>query len=150
MLQDDGLPRRIERAALSLRVIAGPPGSGRGGEIAAAFAAVLDREPLLVAPTSDDVDRLERDLRGPGRDPRRHDHGFPACSGGGRPRGRNRRGRAMTEISGSGSPAGERGQRACGGWAVPARRATSAPALAALLDDLQAAEPDAARLGGRG
>lgn len=47
---------------MSLEVIAGPPGSGRGDDVVAGFAAVLEREPVLVAPTSDDVDRLERDL----------------------------------------------------------------------------------------
>jgi RecB family exonuclease len=43
-------------------VIAGPPGSGRGSEIVAGFRAALEQEPVLVAPTSDDVDRLEREL----------------------------------------------------------------------------------------
>ncbi|MFN8113057.1 MAG: PD-(D/E)XK nuclease family protein [Solirubrobacterales bacterium] len=47
---------------MSLDVIAGPPGSGRGAAIVAAFRDALDREPVLVAPTSDDVDRLEREL----------------------------------------------------------------------------------------
>jgi ATP-dependent helicase/nuclease subunit B len=47
---------------MSLQVIAGPPGSGRGAELVAAFTDALDGEPLLVAPTSDDVDRLEREL----------------------------------------------------------------------------------------
>jgi ATP-dependent helicase/DNAse subunit B len=47
---------------MSLTVIAGPPGSGRGGEVLAGFRAAIDREPVLVVPTSDDVDRLEREL----------------------------------------------------------------------------------------
>ena len=52
---------------MSLAVLAGPPGSGRGDAVLAAFRESLEREPVLVAPTSDDVDRLERDLcAGPG------------------------------------------------------------------------------------
>lgn len=47
---------------MSLDVVAGPPGSGRGAAMVAAFRDALDREPVLVAPTSDDVDRLEREL----------------------------------------------------------------------------------------
>ncbi len=47
---------------MSLTVIAGPPGSGRGATIAAGFRDALEREPVLVVPTSDDVDRLEREL----------------------------------------------------------------------------------------
>ncbi len=47
---------------MSLSVIAGPPGSGRGSEVVAAFREALDHDPVLVAPTSDDVDRLEREL----------------------------------------------------------------------------------------
>ena len=43
-------------------MIAGPPGSGRGVTILDAFRKALDRDPVLVAPTSDDVDRLEREL----------------------------------------------------------------------------------------
>ncbi len=47
--------------------MAGPPGSGRGSDVLEAFGASLDREPVLVAPTTDDVDRLERELcSGPG------------------------------------------------------------------------------------
>ncbi len=52
---------------MSLAVIAGPPGSGRRPEVLEAFRASLDRDPVLVAPTTDDVDRLERELcSGPG------------------------------------------------------------------------------------
>ncbi|KAA0274099.1 MAG: hypothetical protein EDQ89_02890 [Acidobacteria bacterium] len=47
---------------MGLNVIAGPPGSGRGGEVLGGFRAAIEREPVLVVPTSDDVDRLEREL----------------------------------------------------------------------------------------
>jgi len=47
---------------MGLTVIAGPSGSGRGGEVLAGFRAAIEREPVLVVPTSDDVDRLERVL----------------------------------------------------------------------------------------
>jgi len=47
---------------VSLSVISGPPGSGREEEILDRFARVLDRDPLLVVPTRDDVDRIEREL----------------------------------------------------------------------------------------
>jgi len=47
---------------LGLKVISGPPGSGRGSALLREFAASLARDPVLVAPTSDDVDRLEREL----------------------------------------------------------------------------------------
>ncbi|MCB0875050.1 MAG: hypothetical protein KDB46_02540, partial [Solirubrobacterales bacterium] len=47
---------------MSLEVIAGPPGSGRGAIVVARFRDALGLDPVLVAPTSDDVDRLEREL----------------------------------------------------------------------------------------
>ena len=47
---------------MSIAVISGPPGSGRELEILARFEAALDAEPLLVVPTADDVDRIEREL----------------------------------------------------------------------------------------
>jgi len=47
---------------MSLGVIAGPPGSGRVVEVLEGFRAGLEHEPVLVVPTSDDVDRLEREL----------------------------------------------------------------------------------------
>jgi superfamily I DNA/RNA helicase len=58
----DAATNPAAEAAMSLDVVAGPPGSGRGAAIVAAFRDALDREPVLIAPTSDDVDRLEREL----------------------------------------------------------------------------------------
>ncbi len=49
---------------MALRVIQGPPNSGRAGEILAAFRASLEREPVLVVPTGDDVATFERELCG--------------------------------------------------------------------------------------
>ena len=51
---------------MALRVIQGPPNSGRAGEILAAFRVALDREPVLVVPTGDDVATFERELCGSG------------------------------------------------------------------------------------
>ncbi len=47
---------------MPLSLIVGPPNSGRAGEIRARFEAVLERDPLLVVPTLDDVHRFEREL----------------------------------------------------------------------------------------
>ncbi len=47
---------------MSLEVLAGPPGSRRGATVVSRFRDALGSEPVLVAPTSDDVDRLEREL----------------------------------------------------------------------------------------
>lgn len=51
---------------MSLTVVSGPPGSGREAAVLQRFEAVLDDDPLLVVPTADDVDRLERELCGRG------------------------------------------------------------------------------------
>src|SRR3954470_24728059 len=53
--------------AMSLPLIVGPPNSGRAGEIRARLEAALDRDPVLVVPTGDDVARFERELSGGGR-----------------------------------------------------------------------------------
>jgi PD-(D/E)XK nuclease superfamily protein/AddB-like protein len=53
--------------AMSLSLIVGPPNSGRAGEIGARFEAALERDPVLVVPTLDDVDRFERELCEGGR-----------------------------------------------------------------------------------
>ena len=47
---------------MSLQLIVGPPNSGRAGEILTRLRAALDRDPLLVVPTGDDIARFERDL----------------------------------------------------------------------------------------
>lgn len=47
---------------MSLSLIAGPPRSGRAAVVLERFAADIDRGAFLLAPTRDDVDRLERDL----------------------------------------------------------------------------------------
>jgi RecB family exonuclease len=49
-----------------LKLIHGPPNSGRAGLVRAAFAAVLERDPVLVLPTVDDVFAFERELAGGG------------------------------------------------------------------------------------
>jgi len=45
---------------MSLKLIHGPPNSGRAGRIQALFQESLDRDPVLVLPTRDDVYRFER------------------------------------------------------------------------------------------
>jgi ATP-dependent helicase/DNAse subunit B len=45
-----------------LKLIHGPPNSGKRGLIREGFAAVLDRDPILVVPTVDDVFSFEREL----------------------------------------------------------------------------------------
>ncbi len=47
---------------MALSLIVGPPNAGRAGAIHRRFAAALDRDPMLVVPTRDDVDRFEREL----------------------------------------------------------------------------------------
>jgi hypothetical protein len=45
---------------MPLKLIHGPPNSGRAGRIQALFREALDRNPVLVLPTRDDVYRFER------------------------------------------------------------------------------------------
>ena len=47
---------------MALSVIAGPPNSGRTGAILEVFRAALPRDPILVVPTADDVERFEEEL----------------------------------------------------------------------------------------
>jgi len=47
---------------MSLNLIHGPPNSGRAGLIRRRFEDALDRDPVLVVPTLDDVYRFEREL----------------------------------------------------------------------------------------
>jgi RecB family exonuclease len=45
-----------------LKLIHGPPNSGRAGVVRQSFAAALERDPILVVPTVDDVFAFEREL----------------------------------------------------------------------------------------
>jgi ATP-dependent helicase/DNAse subunit B len=47
---------------MSLQLIHGPPNSGRAGRIRHGLLAVLERDPVLVVPTLDDVYAFEREL----------------------------------------------------------------------------------------
>src|SRR6478609_8605001 len=47
---------------MPLKLIHGPPNSGRAGRIRQGLATVLDRDPVLVVPTLDDVYAFEREL----------------------------------------------------------------------------------------
>jgi ATP-dependent helicase/DNAse subunit B len=51
---------------MPLRLIHGPPNSGRAGLIRRGVIAVLERDPILVVPTVDDVYDFERELCEPG------------------------------------------------------------------------------------
>jgi ATP-dependent helicase/DNAse subunit B len=51
---------------MPLKLIYGPPNSGKRGEVLRAFRAALDRDPVLVLPTTDDVFDFERELCGEG------------------------------------------------------------------------------------
>ena len=47
---------------MPLKLIHGPPNSGRAGRIRRGLIGVLDRDPVLVVPTVDDVYSFEREL----------------------------------------------------------------------------------------
>ena len=47
---------------MSVTVLSGPPGSGREAAVLDRFEAAVARDPFLVVPTGDDVDRMEREL----------------------------------------------------------------------------------------
>lgn len=47
---------------MSIELIVGPPNSGRTGAVLERLRAALDRDPVLVVPTGDDIARFERDL----------------------------------------------------------------------------------------
>ncbi|HEV2858380.1 MAG TPA: PD-(D/E)XK nuclease family protein [Solirubrobacterales bacterium] len=51
---------------MPLKLVYGPPNSGRAGVIRRDFTAALDRDPILVVPTVDDVFAFERELSGGG------------------------------------------------------------------------------------
>ena len=51
---------------MPLKLIYGPPNSGKRGEVLRAFRSALDRDPVLVLPTTDDVFDFERELCGYG------------------------------------------------------------------------------------
>jgi hypothetical protein len=52
----------LDRPPMALQLIHGPPNSGRAGLIRRRFTAALDRDPVLVVPTVDDVFTFEREL----------------------------------------------------------------------------------------
>ena len=47
---------------MSVKLIVGPPNSGRTGKTLAAFKSAASRDPVLVVPTVDDVERFEEEL----------------------------------------------------------------------------------------
>lgn len=134
---------------MSLTVVSGPPGSGREAQMLDRFEAALPSDPLLVVPTRDDVDRIERELcrRGSG-----------GLLGGGVTSFPGLFEEVRRTLEADSPPATTRMQRI---WLARAalrstrlrqlRRSSEregfAPALEALISDLQAAGLDAAALG---
>lgn len=135
---------------MSLELIVGPPNSGRAGAVLRRFEHALTpgaggRDPLLVVPTRDDVERFERELaERPGAALGGRVATFPGLVG-----------EAATAAGAAGRVSiGDTGR----GWlaraaarSLPlrvlgraARQAGFAPALAALSSDLRAAGLDAA------
>jgi ATP-dependent helicase/nuclease subunit B len=53
-------------ARMGVKVIVGPPNSGRTGETLDGFRAAAARDPVLVVPTVDDVERFEEELTSDG------------------------------------------------------------------------------------
>ncbi len=51
---------------MPLKLIQGPPNSGRAGHVRRGLLAVLERDPVLVVPTDDDVYAFQRELSGRG------------------------------------------------------------------------------------
>ena len=47
---------------MGVKLIVGPPNSGRTGKTLAAFKSASSRDPVLVVPTVDDVERFEEEL----------------------------------------------------------------------------------------
>ena len=132
---------------MSLELIVGPPNSGRAGAILERFEEDQPLDPLLVVPTSDDVDRFERELCGrPGSLLGGTVTSFPGLF------------RELARSYGVGeAPALSRIQRIWVARAAAeraqlrllgrsAKREGFAPALEQLLTDLQAAGLDAAAL----
>lgn len=52
----------LDSSPMSLKLIHGPPNSGRAGKIRRGLLAVLERDPVLVVPTDDDVNAFQREL----------------------------------------------------------------------------------------
>ena len=58
---------------MALELIVGPPNSNRAGAVLDRLRGALDRDPVLVVPTGDDIVRFERDLCADGGAPGRGD-----------------------------------------------------------------------------
>lgn len=134
---------------MPLKLIHGPPNSGRAGRVEELFRAALDRDPVLVLPTLDDVFRFELRLCA------------PAASLGGSVLTFDGLFREVARTTGAPparelTPAQRLGAIAAGvaarrGRLGPLRRSAARPgfavAFARLLDELQAAGLEPASLG---
>ncbi|HET9162434.1 MAG TPA: PD-(D/E)XK nuclease family protein [Solirubrobacterales bacterium] len=134
---------------MSLKLIQGPPNSGRAGRIQELFRDALDRNPVLVLPTRDDVYRFERLLCGAGAalggsvltfdDLFREVARATGAPQAGELTPAQRLGAISAAIS------------ACGGTLGPLRRSAARPSFAIpferLLDELQGAGLDPEALG---
>src|SRR4029077_14649069 len=138
---------------MPLKLIHGPPNSGRAGLLRRRFVAVLERDPVLVVPNVDDVFAFERELCAEGAALGGAPMTFAAlfrtvATAGGVPPGAElspaQRLRAI-EVGGgtrlgagghcAGGPAAGRGRRAPGGWSAPGP--AFSPPLARRLGELQ-------------
>ena len=134
--------------SMSLKLIIGPPNSGRTGGRLDGFRAAASRDPVLVVPTVDDVERFEEELTGEGdrrdRCDRRHLRGALQARGPGdgrpgrarRSAGRQRRRLAREAVS----------RAELGLLAASSRRPGFPAALEELISELQAALIDPASL----
>jgi RecB family exonuclease len=131
-----------------LKLIYGPPNSGRRGEVLRRFRGVLDEDPILAVPTEDDVFDFERELCDRG-----------ALLGGA---AMTMRGLVLTVLGAAGRPPGvrlseaqrmravavavESRRRRLGPLRHSSRRPRFARALERLFDELQAAGVEPAEL----
>lgn len=131
---------------MPLKLIQGPPNSGRAGRIRRALIGALDRDPVLVVPTLDDVYEFERELCSEGAVLGAEVMTFgglfrAVASAGGSPPGAvltpaQRLGAIAAVVAGR--------RETLGPLRASARRAGFPRALARLLDELQSAgvEPE--------
>lgn len=126
---------------MSLKLILGPPNSGRAGHIRRGLIAVLEHDPILVVPTRDDVYAFERELCAGGAvlgaDVMTFGglFGAVAAAGGALP------GRVLTPAQrlGAVAAAASEGRERMGPLRGSSRHPGFPPALERLLDELQGA-----------
>src|SRR5690242_21458716 len=66
-IRSAGADYRPMLSRMGVKLIVGPPNSGRTGKTLAAFKSAAARDPVLVVPTVDDVERFEQELTREGK-----------------------------------------------------------------------------------